>query len=983
MKKLLIKSGLISIIAASFISGSCTQKTGRNNAIVFGDSLYLENVPAQPGEDTWKFIGDLKSPMWTKHAWESTYPGPQYADLSGGVHIKAGFSDPKGRLKTAYLDLDSFFVAAKIAIDSGEYVIETKQSPDLKGETFRLEIEPKVCRIMAGDVEGIRRGIFHLEDEMLRIRGPYLPLGNKEQHPFIQRRISRCFFGPIKRAPKMRDELMDDVNYYPDQYLNRLAHEGVNGLWLTVEFRDLVATSITPDAGKNGERRLEKLKKTVETCLRYGIRTYIFCIEPRAWEVESPVLKRYPELAGAMRGTQHLFCPTSETAHKYLYESVNTIFKAVPDLGGMINITYGERGTTCLSAVSSTSPYKGLNDCPRCSHKQPWEIIYASLSAMEQGMHDAAPDAELISWLYIPQPQRFVTGDSYDLADWVYDIPAHTPKGVILQYNFESGVTRTDFGKLLVGGDYWISNPGPSSRFNHIAEVARANGTKVSAKIQTGNSHELASVPFVPVPSLLYRKFSAMRSLGVSHTMLCWYFGNYPGLMNKAAGLLSMEPFPADEMSFLNQLASINWKKEDVSKVVEAWKCFSDGYENYPLANLFQYYGPMHDGTVWPLLLKPVDAPLSPTWQIGLNASVKSWPPSGDRIGECIGEVLTLDEVVELTRRMTTSWEKGIAILTGLQNHYTDEPDRLLDIGVAKAVGIQLHSGYNILNFYLLREKMLRMEGRDRLEILKQLDTIIHQEIKLDEQLLALCEKDSRLGFHSEAEGYKYFPEKIKWRMEQLKNVLANDIPEVKNVILNDQLLFPEYTGKKPVGQRAECITSDVSLLSASGLTLPKNIQWQPCSYGSDEKGIKWSSAYDKEALYILVSSGLAGDSTSKVSPISGIQVKIEPQRLWPCRLFNFSTERDRQSDRVTVRTFFSNEKLPKSPGHSNWYAVVSIPFRDIGLDGEHLSPIRLDIKVQKRSGGANTWCQNHPGTYRLMLGPDNPADLGWLLFHK
>ena len=85
---------------------------------------------------------------------------------------------------------------------------------------------------------------------------------------------------------------------------------------------------------------------------------------------------------------------------------------------------------------------------------------------------------------------------------------------MILQFNFESGVSRTEFGKLLVGGDYWISNPGPSDRFERIANVARENGTKVSAKIQTGNSHEVASVPFVPVPSLLYRKFSAMRSLG-------------------------------------------------------------------------------------------------------------------------------------------------------------------------------------------------------------------------------------------------------------------------------------------------------------------------------------------------------------------------------------------------------------------------------------------------------------------------------------
>jgi len=39
-------------------------------------------------------------------------------------------------------------------------------------------------------------------------------------------------------------------------------------------------------------------------------------------------------------GESALLLPMSKTAHKYLYESVNKIFKAVPELGGMINITH-------------------------------------------------------------------------------------------------------------------------------------------------------------------------------------------------------------------------------------------------------------------------------------------------------------------------------------------------------------------------------------------------------------------------------------------------------------------------------------------------------------------------------------------------------------------------------------------------------------------------------------------------------------------
>ena len=301
MNYLMTRPNLYAIIVVLFFLGSCTQKTGDDTEVIFGDSLYLKNVPPQPGEETWKFIEVLKSPMWTKHDWNKVTPGPRQADLSKGVTIKQNFSDPEGRLETAYEDLHRFLTVGNISDDNGKYIIETVLTNGLKGEAFRLDIEPNVCRILAGNVEGVRRGIFQLEDEMLRIRGPFLPVGTIEKKPAVIRRISRCFFGPIKRPPAMRDELMDFVDYYPDQYLNRLAHEGVNGLWLTVEFRDLVSTKFTPEAGKDAERRLSKLRQTVDKCLRYGIKTYIFTIEPRAWDAASPVLKDYPELAGHKR----------------------------------------------------------------------------------------------------------------------------------------------------------------------------------------------------------------------------------------------------------------------------------------------------------------------------------------------------------------------------------------------------------------------------------------------------------------------------------------------------------------------------------------------------------------------------------------------------------------------------------------------------------------------------------------------------------
>jgi hypothetical protein len=953
---------LIVLVLVLLASGGCRRTPEQTPAAI--DILDPRGVPPQPGEDRWLFTRDLKSPMWTRHPWGQASPRPRHANLSGGATLKAGFADPAGRLATAYEDLRAFLAAGNVPTGGG-YTIETAAGAGLAEGAFRIEAGPQTCRVLGGGTEGVRRGIFYLEDEMLRLRGPYLPLGTVERRPAVRRLISRCFFGPIKRPPRMRDELMDDVDYYPEQYLNRLAHEGVNGLWLTVEFRDLCTTRFTPEAGQQAVRRLDKLRRTVAACLRYGIRTYIFAIEPRAWDADSPAPQRFPELAGAaMRDGKRYFCPTSEAGREYLYESVKAIFRAVPDLGGMINITHGERPTTCLSAVSAMGD--GRIECPRCARKAPWEILHASLSAMERGMHDVAPGAELISWLYMPQargPRRT------DLADWVYEIPAHTPKGVILQFNFESGVRRTEFGREMVGGDYWISTPGPSTRFERVAQTARKSGTAVSAKIQTANSHEVATTPYVPVPSLLYRKFAAMRRLGVAHTMLCWYFGNYPGVMNKAAGELSTEPFP-DEDTFLRRLAALYWGEEAAPTVVSAWKLFSAGYENYPLTNLFQYYGPMHDGPVWPLLLKPRDAPLTPTWLLGSTTTRQPWPPSGDRIGESFKELLTLDETTELARRMSESWDRGVQLLGRLEPRFRGEPERMLDIGVARALGIQFRSGYNILRFYQLRERMLRRSGPERLDMLKQLTAIAQEEIAHNEELVALCERDSRLGFHSEAEGYKYYPEKIRWRMTQLRDMLANDAPEVERLIREGKPLFPEYTGQQPAGAVARSVAASRAFWSNPKLEPPAGLHWQ--EFARDQS-LKWGATHDAKALYIVV----AGTG----APAANVLVKIEPRRLWPARQFQFVPGAE-------VRAALPDYVAPQSAeGRTvteggTWRTVVRIPFADIGLGVDGSSPLRVDVRVQ-REAGVIAWRPSNPLTSRLALGSDNPADLGWLILER
>jgi hypothetical protein len=65
------------------------------------------------------------------------------------------------------------------------------------------------------------------------------------------------------------------------------------------------------------------------------------------------------------------------------------------------------------------------------------------------------------------------------------------------------------------------------------------------------------------------------------------------------------------------------------------------------------------------------------------------------------------------------------------------------------------------------------------------------------------------------------------------------------------------------------------------------------------------------------------------------------------------------------------------------WRAVVRIPFHRIGAGVDGLSPVRVDVRVQRPGAGTVGWRPQNPLTSRLALGSDNPADLGWLLFER
>ncbi len=720
------------------------------------------------------FIKDLTAPVHTDipEYWNSRTPSDGEIKISA-FSFDIRFCDAERLLETAYADFRAFMALAKIdEIQHGTPLIIEKGETECF-EAYIISIGCDFVKITSADTEGVRRALIFLEDEMQRRGGSILPVGEIKRKPFIKSRISRCFFTPPSHASNegLVNELASDIDYYPDDYLNRLAHDGINGLWLGASFRDILKSSVVPEFGADSERRIGKLRAVVEKCRRYGIGIYLFSVEP-ASAYENPIFKAHTELHGGDGGwAGALFCTSTELGEKYVREAAARLFTAVPKLKGFINITTGE----CCSACGST----GTLTCPRCEkkHKTVGKTLAATEKLFADAIREVAPGAEFISWTYA---QR-----GWSLSD-VEDACESRDENVIHMQNFEDLGRPEQLGKKRLAIDYWLSYVGPGELMARSAEINKRRKIRTFAKIQACSSHEISSVPYVPAPGILYDKYKYMHENGISGALQCWYFGNYPCLMNKAACELSFEPFFESKREFTEHLAKTYWAA-DYESAASAWELFEEGYKNYPVSVSFEWFGPMQDSPTAPLHLKPVDLTMPATWLI-------KDMPGGDRIGDCLLEGHTVEEAELLLCRMSEAWRSGSEKLLALENAGT--VSRAEQKSVAAAIDILFKSGYNIVKFYSKR-RLLGIGSGDNARLLCEMENIVHEEIENSLALAKLCESDSRLGYHSEACGYKFFPEKLLWRVDELKKLLKTEFPEVKERIAAGLKPLKFYLGEE------------------------------------------------------------------------------------------------------------------------------------------------------------------------------------------
>ena len=515
---------------------------------------------------------------------------------------------------------------------------------------------------------------------------------------------------------------------YPDGLLEKLAEQGVTGVWLHVVLRQLAPGGADfPEFGAGHSQRLANLRRLVDRAQRYGIDVYLYLNEPRAQPFS--FFDDRPQMAGLTVGDHKLMCTSVPQVRRWIRDSLTYVFREVPNLGGVFTITASENPTNC--AYSG-----GHRGCPQCGERSDKEILWELNQTIADGVHRGNPQAHVIVW------------------DWGWrqhatapDIVAGLPKSVWFMSVSEWALPIHRGGIEARIGEYSISAVGPGPRAQSHWQAAQRAGLKTVAKVQLNSTWELSSLPFLPVLDLVARHCANLAEAGVDGTMMSWSLGGYPSPNLQVSQRFHDDPH-AEIDDVLDGIAAARYGAAAAPQARQAWAAFSRAFEQFPYNGSVMYNAPQQVGPANLLYAK----------KTGYRATMVGIPY--DHLEGWRGGYPAKVFVDQFTK-VAQDWDAGLLAMQHVVDRAGAEQRKVaeLDLGVARAARLHFASVANQARFIMARDALAAGDADDqaRAELRDQLRRILTSEIDAAVKLYAIVKTDSRIGYEA-SNHYFYTP---------------------------------------------------------------------------------------------------------------------------------------------------------------------------------------------------------------------------------
>ena len=618
-------------------------------------------------------------------------------------------------LRHAAKDFEDYIGKWKIGKEQGRKSgkVEIGVDSSLKPLQTRIEVGERLVRVTGATSREAYQGCIRLEDEM-----------NARGRPAVKRGVrtyTRLF------SPRMTHSGYE-VETFPDEYLDQIAHSGMDAILVFIED--------PPDVTRNGKLDMNAL---VARAAERGIDVWAYA--------------SFHEKAAKMH-------PLDPGAREWYSETYGSIVKNASGLKGLICV-----GESC--AFPSRDPgmegfwwQEGWERFPKLNGFWPVSDWAEWLDLVKSVTREHNKDFEVVFWTYnwfkkpaelrLPLLEKIPT-DLTLLVTWVRGDPP----------------VRRGNADFFVS-DYSISATGPSAVFRSEADVAVRRGIPVMTMCNTGGrTWDCGVAPYVPAPGRWKARFDALktaqRTWGVKALMESHHYGFQPNFISELAKVaFTAEATDADVEDFLESMAVRDFGHAAAPAALAAWKDWDDAFA-WHSAGSDDFWGSLRVGPVYPLVMpdERLPPPLHPNMEndgVSKGTGWKFVKPTFSPPKEVLdGEIDTCEREIALLEKGVRRLEAAMPLVPADRR---DTARRILGVGKFHLAAVRTLA--NVKRFY---RAGLENDAKTML-------SIIDDEERNVRETIPVVEFDSALGWEPTM-GYLADRANLEWKLRQLAEIRA------------------------------------------------------------------------------------------------------------------------------------------------------------------------------------------------------------------
>ena len=447
-------------------------------------------------------------------------------------------------------------------------------------ESYTISVTRERVEIRGHDANGVRDGVVHLVDTMGFRNAPFLKVGDQVFTPRLPVRL-----GTTPWLGSMRD----------------LVFMGFNTTFASGGNLHTMSTSkVIPElVDRQNPGTLTAVAKTVTEAQRYGLKTYCWLDTRQKYMKDDPVFLAHPELRGALTWKadgEYVLCTEHPLVQQYLSESMENLFRAAPELSGVVIIIGGEGFYHCFMRAYGVE--KGHTNCPRCEALGSDTVVSNLCNRLAEAARRVNPKAEVVAWPYSAQHVW-----SKDAIQEGFIAKLKPGTAIFTEIEKDEFVEKTD-GVRKSLWDYSIDLIGPGDRAKKQTAACKAAGIPIYMKSEPELGFEAPRLPHIPCLDRWWDRAEALATCGASGA---WVFPAFRPVYGTSASEVYKyawwTPCPTKDEA-LDRLANRIAGMKAGPALRDAWRHVSTAIEWSPEIPSY-YNGPYYLGPAHPMCADP------------------------------------------------------------------------------------------------------------------------------------------------------------------------------------------------------------------------------------------------------------------------------------------------------------------------------------------------------------------------------------------